>query len=110
MSCQTRVCVEGKREHTKHMLRLCHVSPLNSAEANEIVLLNSLDGTSNWRCDVSSACSSPATCCAIGSWRRSRRTLRRELTLSVSHWPTAARSRYIPAFRHARQRALRDAG
>lgn len=55
MSCQTRMCVEGKREHTEQMLRLCHASPLNGAEANEIVLLNSLDVTSNWRCGVSNA-------------------------------------------------------
>src|SRR5256885_2757450 len=33
---QTRVRDEGKREHTKHMLRLRHASQINGAEANEI--------------------------------------------------------------------------
>ncbi|EKN4148296.1 DUF932 domain-containing protein [Yersinia enterocolitica] len=55
MSCQTHVCVEGEREHTEHMLRLYLASPFKGAEANEIVLLNSQDGTSNWRCGVSNA-------------------------------------------------------
>lgn len=48
MACQTRECVQGKREHTEHMLRLCQASQINGAEANEIVQLNSHDGTSNW--------------------------------------------------------------
>ena len=43
MVCQTRVRDEGRREHTKHMLRLRHASQINSraTEANEIILLNS---------------------------------------------------------------------
>lgn len=45
MVCQTRVRDEGKREHTKHMLRLRHAGQINGAEANEIILLNSHDGT-----------------------------------------------------------------
>ena len=49
MVCQTRVRDEGKREHTKHMLRLRHSSQINGAEANEIVLLNSHDGTSSYQ-------------------------------------------------------------
>ncbi len=49
MVTQTRVRDEGKREHTKHMLRLCHASQINGAEANEIVLLNSHDGTSSYQ-------------------------------------------------------------
>ncbi len=49
MVCQTRVRDEGKREHTKHMLRLRHASQINGAEANEIVLLNSHDGTSSYQ-------------------------------------------------------------
>ncbi len=49
MACQTRVRDEGKREHTKHMLRLRHASQINGAEANEIVLLNSHDGTSSYQ-------------------------------------------------------------
>ena len=43
MVTQTRTRDEGKREHTKHMLRLRHASQINGAEANEIVLLNSHD-------------------------------------------------------------------
>ncbi|MGK9007662.1 DUF932 domain-containing protein, partial [Citrobacter europaeus] len=37
MVTQTRVRDEGKREHTKHMIRLRHASQINGAEANEIV-------------------------------------------------------------------------
>ena len=36
MVCQTRVRDTGKREHTKHMLRLRHANQINGAEANEI--------------------------------------------------------------------------
>ena len=49
MVTQTRVRDEGKREHTKHMLRLRHANQINGAEANEIVLLNSHDGTSSYQ-------------------------------------------------------------
>lgn len=49
MVCQTRVRNEGKREFTKHMLRLRHVRQINDAEANEIILLNSHDGTSSYQ-------------------------------------------------------------
>jgi P-type conjugative transfer protein TrbG len=49
MVTQTRVRDEGKREHTKHMLRLRHASQINGAEANEIVLLKSHDGTSSYQ-------------------------------------------------------------
>ncbi|WP_254501416.1 MULTISPECIES: DUF932 domain-containing protein [Pseudomonas] len=49
MVTQTRVRDQGKREHTKHMLRLRHASQINGAEANEIVLLNSHDGTSSYQ-------------------------------------------------------------
>ncbi len=49
MVAQTRVRDEGKREHTKHMIRLRHASQINGAEANEIVLLNSHDGTSSYQ-------------------------------------------------------------
>lgn len=49
MVCQTRVRDEGKREHTKHMLRLRHAGQINGAEANEIILLNSHDGTSSYQ-------------------------------------------------------------
>ena len=43
MVCQTRVRNEGRREHTKHMLRLRHANQINAREANEIILLNSHD-------------------------------------------------------------------
>src|SRR5476649_2250512 len=49
MVCQTRVRDEGKREHTKHMVRLRHADQINGAEANEIILLNSHDGTSSYQ-------------------------------------------------------------
>lgn len=49
MVTQTRVRDEGRREHTKHMIRLRHASQINGAEANEIVLLNSHDGTSSYQ-------------------------------------------------------------
>ncbi|HDR9128350.1 TPA: DUF945 domain-containing protein [Burkholderia vietnamiensis] len=49
MVCQTRVRDEGKREHTKHMIRLRHGSQIESKEANEIILLNSHDGTSSYQ-------------------------------------------------------------
>lgn len=49
MVCQTRVRNERRREHTKHLLRLRHASQINGAEANEIVLLNSHDGTSSYQ-------------------------------------------------------------
>ena len=41
MVCQTGVRDEGKREHTKHMIRLPHARDIGNAAANEIVLLNS---------------------------------------------------------------------
>ena len=43
MACQTRCRDEGKKEHTKHMMRLRHASQIKASEANEIVLLNSHD-------------------------------------------------------------------
>ena len=49
MACQTRVRHEGRREHTKHMLRLRHANQINAREANEIILLNSHDGTSSYQ-------------------------------------------------------------
>ena len=49
MVCQTRVRDEGKREHTKHMIRLRHAGDISSAEANEIILLNSHDGSSSYQ-------------------------------------------------------------
>ncbi|MEX5685338.1 DUF932 domain-containing protein [Pseudomonas silesiensis] len=49
MVCQTRVRQEDRREYTKHMIRLRHASQINGAEANEIILLNSHDGTSSYQ-------------------------------------------------------------
>ncbi|MGF6920613.1 hypothetical protein OKW28_004810 [Paraburkholderia sp. 40] len=49
MICQTRVRDEGKREFTKHMLRLRHADQITGEEADEIVLLNSHDGTSSYQ-------------------------------------------------------------
>jgi hypothetical protein len=49
MVCQTRVRQEDRRDYTKHMLRLRHASQINGAEANEIILLNSHDGTSSYQ-------------------------------------------------------------
>lgn len=48
-ACQTRVRDEGRREHAKHMLRLRHTSQINGSEANEIILLNSHDGSSSYQ-------------------------------------------------------------
>ncbi len=49
MVMQTRVRDEAKRDHTKHLIRLRHASQINGAEASEIVLLNSHDGTSSYQ-------------------------------------------------------------
>lgn len=49
MVAQTRVRNEAKREHTKHMIRLRHADQINGREANEIILLNSHDGSSSYQ-------------------------------------------------------------
>jgi hypothetical protein len=49
MVCQTRVRHEERRGFTKHMVRMRHAGQVNDAEANEIVLLNSHDGTSSYQ-------------------------------------------------------------
>ncbi|WP_454888827.1 DUF932 domain-containing protein [Sphingobium indicum] len=49
MVVQTRVRNEDKREHTKHMIRLRHADQINGREANEIILLNSHDGSSAYQ-------------------------------------------------------------
>lgn len=49
MVCQTRVRDEGRRAYTKHMLRLRHADQICGSEANEIILLNSHDGTSSYQ-------------------------------------------------------------
>lgn len=49
MVTQTRVRQDDRRDYTKHMLRLRHASQINGREANEIILLNSHDGTSSYQ-------------------------------------------------------------
>ncbi|MEH6498312.1 MAG: DUF932 domain-containing protein [Pseudoalteromonas distincta] len=49
MVCQTRVRNEDRRDHTKHLIRLRHASQINGSEANEIILLNSHDGSSSYQ-------------------------------------------------------------
>ena len=49
MACQARTRTEGKQEYTKHMLRLRHQSQINGDTANEIILVNSHDGTSSYQ-------------------------------------------------------------
>ena len=49
MVTQTRVRHDDRREFTKHMIRLRHASQINGSEANEIILLNSHDGTSSYQ-------------------------------------------------------------
>ncbi|MFR9754074.1 DUF932 domain-containing protein [Nocardia sp. 004] len=46
---QTRTRDEGHRDYTKHMIRLRHANTVEAAEANEIVLLNSHNGTSAYQ-------------------------------------------------------------
>jgi hypothetical protein len=49
MVCQTRSRDGSKQAHAKHMLRLRHASQIDGDDANEIVLLNSHDGTSSYQ-------------------------------------------------------------
>lgn len=49
MVCQTRVRDEGKRDHTKHMLRLRHASQVNDSEAFEVIMVNAHDGTAAYQ-------------------------------------------------------------
>ena len=47
---QTRVRNEDRRDFTKHMIRFRHAGQINArGEANEIILLNSHDGTSSYQ-------------------------------------------------------------
>lgn len=46
---QSRTRVPGKQEFTKHMLRLRHASSIDASEAQEIIVINSHDGTSGWK-------------------------------------------------------------
>lgn len=50
MVAQAKCRDEGKREYTKHMMRLRHATDRNGqGEAHEIVLMNSHDGTSSYQ-------------------------------------------------------------
>ena len=50
MVTQTRTRHEDRCDYTKHMIRLRHASQINArGEANEIILLNSHDGTSSYQ-------------------------------------------------------------
>ncbi|SCX44833.1 DUF932 domain-containing protein [Nitrosospira sp. Nsp1] len=49
MVTQTRVRNEDRCDHTKHMIRLRHANQVNDSIANEIILLNSHDGTSSYQ-------------------------------------------------------------
>lgn len=48
-ACQTRVRDPGRREHTKHMLRLRRTGQLTGQQVPEIILLNSHDGSSSYQ-------------------------------------------------------------
>ena len=49
MACQAKSRIEGKTEFTKHMLRFRYESYINGETANEIILVNSHDGTSSYQ-------------------------------------------------------------
>ena len=46
---QSRTRQEDRREYTKHMLRLRHEGTIDSAEAREVILINSHDGSSAYQ-------------------------------------------------------------
>jgi len=48
-ACQARSRIEGKTEFTKHMIRFRHQGQINGETANEIILVNSHDGTSSYQ-------------------------------------------------------------
>lgn len=49
MVTQARVRDDGKREYTKHMVRMRHASQIEDTEAAEVVLINSHDGSSSYQ-------------------------------------------------------------
>lgn len=49
MAAQSRTRIEGKQDFTKHMIRLRKADMITGDEANEIVLINSHDGTSSYQ-------------------------------------------------------------
>jgi hypothetical protein len=48
-ACQANSRTEGKREFTKHMLRLRHASTIDRPEVPEVILVNSHDGTTSYQ-------------------------------------------------------------
>ncbi|EJR7583607.1 DUF932 domain-containing protein, partial [Escherichia coli] len=48
-ACQTRVRDPGRREYTKHMLRLRRAGQITGQHVPEIILLNSHDGSSSYQ-------------------------------------------------------------
>ncbi|QTF30097.1 DUF932 domain-containing protein [Escherichia coli] len=48
-ACQTKVRDPGRREHTKHMLRLRRTGQIIGQQVPEIILLNSHDGSSSYQ-------------------------------------------------------------
>lgn len=48
-ACQSRVRDPGKREHTKHLLRLRRAGQITGQQVPEIILLNSHDGSSSYQ-------------------------------------------------------------
>lgn len=49
MVAQSRTRQDDRREYTKHMLRLRHASTITNAEAPEVILVNSHDGSSAYQ-------------------------------------------------------------
>jgi len=49
MVAQAHTRIPGKAEYTKHMLRMRHAGQINTSEAQEIILINSHDGTSSYQ-------------------------------------------------------------
>lgn len=49
MVAQTRVRDESHKDHTKHMIRLRHANHIGDKEANEVILLNSHNGSSSYQ-------------------------------------------------------------
>ncbi|ECG3787383.1 DUF945 domain-containing protein, partial [Salmonella enterica subsp. enterica serovar Florida] len=48
-ACQSRVRDPGKREHTKHLLRLRRAGQITGQQVSEIIILNSHDGSSSYQ-------------------------------------------------------------
>ena len=49
MVCQTKPKDESRYNFAKHMIRMRHQADITAAEANEIILINSADGTSSYQ-------------------------------------------------------------